>query len=114
LIDMAFQNITPVKLGTGAIAAGLTTLYTVPANTRTFVKDLDISNNNTTTTAASVYLVPNGGSADLTNILIPGISVPGKSILQWTGSQIMNAGDTIQTSASATGMTIIASGGEAV
>src|SRR6266404_2426 len=111
---MAFQNITPVKLGTGSISVGLTTLYTTPANTRTFVNDLDISNNNTTTAAASVYLVPNGGVAALTNILIPGISVPGKSILQWTGSQIMNAGDTIQTSASATGMTIIASGGEAV
>lgn len=111
---MAFQNITPVKLGQAAITVAAAQLYLVPANTRTFVKDIDIANNNTVSTSGSVYLVPNGGSADSTNILIPSISIPGNANLQWTGSQILNAGDSIWTSASATGLTIIASGGEAV
>lgn len=111
---MAFQNITPVKLGQAAITIATATLYTVPANTRTFVKDIDISNNNMVSTSVTVYLVPNGGVAGTGNTLIPNMAVPGNATLQWTGSQILNSGDTIQTAASATGMTISASGGEAV
>ncbi len=109
-----FQDVTPVKLGQSAITVAIATLYTVPANKRAFVKDIDLSNNNATPTAVNVYLVPNGGTAGATNILIPGMSVPNNGMLQWTGSQIMNAGDSIQTSAAATGVTITASGGEAV
>lgn len=111
---MAFQDITPVKLGQGAITVAVSTLYTVPTLTRTFVKDIDIANTNAVSTSVNVYLVPNAGTAGAGNIIIPNISIPANSILQWTGSQVMNVGDTIQTSASTTGTTITASGGEAV
>ena len=42
---MAYNDITPVKLGQAAIGTGVTTLYTVPASTRSFVKNLDIVKN---------------------------------------------------------------------
>jgi hypothetical protein len=41
---MAYNDITPTKLGQAAITASVTTLYTVPASTRAFVKNLDIVN----------------------------------------------------------------------
>ena len=112
---MAFQSITPAKLGQGSIGVALTTRYTTPASTRTLVKDITICN--TSTTAAinvSVYLVPNAGTAGATNILISNAQLPPSGIFQWTGLAVMNAGDFIQDVASATGCTINISGGEAV
>lgn len=112
---MAFNVITPTKLGQGSIATSLTTRYTTPASTRTMVKDITICN--TSTTAAinvSLYLVPSGGSAGVTNIFISNASIPPSGVFQWTGVQIMNAGDFIQDIGSATGCTVNISGGECV
>ena len=111
---MAFQVVTPVKLGQAAIAITLATLYTTPALTRTFVKDIDIGNTTAAAVSVSVYLVPSGGSSTSATILVPAVSIPANSIFQWTGTQILNAGDFIQTIASAVGCTINASGAEAI
>jgi len=111
---MAYNNITPVKLGQAAITTGYTTIYTVPTSTRTFVKDLDIIN--TTAAAVGIYvsLVPSAGTAGTSNALFYNTQLPANTIVQWAGSQILNAGDTIQVKATTTGCTITASGGEAV
>lgn len=112
---MAFDVITPAKLGQGSIAATLTTRYTVPASTRTLVKDITICNTSTTSaTNVSVYLIPSAGTAGVSNILISNVLISPNGLFQWTGVQIMNAGDFIQDIASATGCTINISGGEAV
>jgi len=112
---MAFDVITPVKMGQAAITTGVTTLYTVPTLTRTFVKDIDICNTSSSASATvTVYLVPSGGTAGTGNTLAPGVTIPPNGMFQWSGNQIMNAGDTIQIIASATGCTINAGGGEAV
>jgi len=110
---MAFQTVTPVKLGQAAMLIAPAVLYTVPNATRTFLKDIDIGNATGAPLSVYVYLVASGGSAGPSNVLIPGISVPGNSILQWTGTQVLNTGDTIQVQASGLGCTINASGGEA-
>lgn len=111
---MAYQNITPTKLGQAAITTGVTTLYTVPASTRTLLKDIDIVNTTAGALTVDIYLVPSAGSAGATNALFYGYSINANSNLQWTGTQILNIGDTIQIKASGAGCTIIASGGEAV
>lgn len=114
---MAFQNITPVKLGQSAMPIATAVLYTVPANTRAFIKDIDICNTSTTVLYATVYLVPSGGIAGTSNMLIPSFPInPALSggMFQWGGSQILNAGDTIQIMGSAAGLTINASGAEAI
>jgi len=111
---MAFQIVTPVKLGQAAITTSLATLYTVPASTRTFVKDMDICNTTTGTLTVRIHLVPSAGSAATTNALFYDAPIPPKGNLQWTGTQIMNAGDFIRVVASATGLTITASGAEAI
>ena len=109
---MAFDVITPVKLGQAAITVATATLYTVPASTRAFVKNIDIAN--TTTAAITVNVYIGAGAAAAGNTLIPSISIPANSTLSWEGVQILDATDTIQTDASATGCTITASGAEAV
>jgi hypothetical protein len=109
-----YQAITPLQLGQAAITTSYATIYTVPASTRTYLKDFDIIN----TTSAIVYiyvsLVPSGGTAGTDNALMYYNALPANTTMQWTGSQIMNAGATIQVKASAVGCTITASGGEAV
>lgn len=109
-----YQNITPIKLGQQAITTSYATVYTTPALSRTFVKEFDIIN----TTAAIIYIyvsiVPTGGTAGTANALFYYNALPAYTTMQWTGSQVMNAGDTIQVKASAVGCTITASGGEAV
>lgn len=111
---MAFDVITPAKLGRGAIGATVSIFYTVPSATRTFVKNIDIANTNSTALSVTVYLVPAAGAAGTSNVLIPNITLKGNMPFQWNGVQILNAGDTIQAVASTTGATINISGAEAV
>lgn len=112
---MAYDVITPKKLGQGSIAITNTTRYTVPALTRTFVTAITITNTSTTTaTSISVYLVPSAGAAGTTNILISNASIPPSGTFDWRGTHVMETGDFIVDIASATGCTIYVSGGEAV
>lgn len=110
---MAFQRITPAKLAQAAVTAGTTTIYTVPALTRTMVKELDICNTTAGTLTLNVHLVPSAGSATTANALFYGASISANTTLQWSGLQVLNAGDTIQVQGSGLGLTINASGGEA-
>ena len=110
---MAFDVITPTKLGQAAITTGVTTLYTVPASTRTFLKEFRIANTTAAAINVRVFLVPSAGSAGTSNAFIYDIAVPANNALQYDGVQIMNAGDTIQIQAAAVGLTITASGAEA-
>lgn len=111
---MNYQNIVGTKLGQAALTTGYQTVYTTPANTRTFLKDIDVCNTTTGSIALSLHLVPSGGTAGTDNALFYGYSVPGNGVTQWTGCQIMNAGDTLQARGAAVGLTLTASGGEAV
>jgi hypothetical protein len=120
-----FQNIVPKRLAQAAMTTAFASIYTVPVNTRTFVKDMDICNTTATAVTFSVCLVPytatnTVGTAGTANALLYNVALPANSTMQWTGSQLMNgpanntqAGDTIWVKASATGVTITISGGEA-
>jgi hypothetical protein len=111
---MAFDVITPTKLGQAAITTGVTTLYTVPASTRTILKEFSIANTTGASINVRVFLVPAAGSAATTNAFLYDVPVPNNNALQYNGVQIMNAGETIQIQAASAGLTISASGAEAV
>ncbi len=111
---MAFQNITPTKLGQAAITTGVTTLYTVPASTRTLLKEFSIANTTGSPINVRVFLVPAAGSAATTNAFIYDVPVPNNNALQYNGVQVMNTGDTIQIQAASAGLTISASGAQAI
>ena len=110
---MAFDVITPVKLGQAAITTGVTTRYTVPASTRTLLKEFSIANTTGADINVRVFLVPSAGSAGTSNAFLYDVPVPTANALQYNGIEVLNAGDTIQIQATSTGLTIIASGGEA-
>ena len=111
---MAFDVITPTKLGQAAITVGVTTFYTVPASTRTLLKEFSIANTTAAAINVRVFLVPSAGAAGTGNAFLYDVPVPNNNALQYDGIQVMNAGDTIQIQAAAVGLTITASGAEAV
>jgi hypothetical protein len=111
---MAFDRITPTRFGGAEIAVSptITTVRTTPTGCRDIVKDIDIANNGAAAVTVTVWLVPNGGTAGSSNILVPGVNINAHSSLQWTGTQVLNEGATIQANASAANVSVIASGGE--
>jgi hypothetical protein len=112
---MAYQTIIPTQLGQSLVTDAYTTLYTVPDNTRTFVKAISICNTSSTT-ASNIYmhLVPYGGAASTSNAIFYNNPVVSTATVQYLTSQIMNPGDTIQIKASVTNLLCVtASGGEA-
>jgi len=111
---MAYNNITPIQLGQAAITTGFTTLYTTPANAKTYIKDINICNTTGISCTVSVCLVPSLGSAGAANALIYNLTLFGSDLYRWQGVQIMDPGETLQIKASTTGATITVSGGEAV
>lgn len=108
-----FQNIIGMQLGQAALTTSYATLYTVPTNYRTYIKDIDICN--TTAGAINVYVsfVPSGGTASASNAILYNAVIPAYSTLQWCGAQILNVGGTIQAKGSAAGCTMTVTGGEA-
>lgn len=110
---MNYQNVTPVQLGQAAITTSVATLYTVPTSTRTYLKDINICNTSGSSVNVNVYLVPSGSSAATSNALLYTLAVASHTTYQWSGVQVLTPEQTVQVSASATGCTIIASGGEA-
>lgn len=109
-----FQLIIPTQLGQAPVGTSYAVLYTTPVDTRTYVKGIDICN----TTAASidvyVSIVPSGGTAGASNAIFYAAVLPAYTTLQWSSTQIMSDGGTLQSKASAIGATITASGGEAI
>jgi hypothetical protein len=109
-----YQNVTPQQLTQAAITASITTVYIVPTSTRTYLKDIDICNTTNAAITVNLYLPPTSVAAGTSNALFYGLSVAANTTYHWVGTQILLTGQSIQVSASTTGCTIIASGGEAV
>ena len=115
---MAYQSIIAQKLGQAAVGTSYASIYVVPAATQGYVKDIDISNTTGSTITAYVHLVSAGATAGTTgtnaNALLYNVNVPAYSTVQWTGTQILNAGDSVQVKGSLTGLNITVSGAQAV
>ena len=109
-----YQNVTPKRLGQAAITTSYATAYTVVAGMRSYLKQLDICNTTASSINVYVHIVPESGSATTSNALFYATVVPGASLLQWTGVQILMPGDTLQFKGSAAGLTVTVSGGESV
>lgn len=111
---MAYNNVTPIRLGQTGMNTTYSVLYTAPANARVFLKDFNIMNTTSSTIGVYVSVVPDGQSPNGDNAIFYNVQLPPYTAVQWAGSQILIPGDTLQVKGSAVGCTIIASGGEAV
>lgn len=108
---MAFQSIVGAKLVQSAVTASYVSIYTAPVGSRVYVKDIDLCNTTGSPIGFYVHLVPATNSPGAANALFYNATIPAYTTVQWTGSQILNAGDTIQVKASAVGGTINITGG---
>lgn len=101
------------KLAQGAVATSAGAAeYTVPTGYKTTIKYIDVCNTTNGSLTMALHLVPVGGSAATSNMLIPNAIVQPYSMMQWAGEQILNAGDFIQAIGSGNGLTINISGEE--
>ncbi len=99
------------QLGQANIGTGVT-LYTVPSGYATDVFDINIANTTAAARTVSLYLVPSGGSKGTARALLPGVTVPAKTLVQWTGVQALLAGGFIYAEADVTGVTVTVTGDE--
>jgi hypothetical protein len=109
-----YQVVTPTSLGQAALTTTIATIYTVPALSRAFFKQMSVVNTTAGAVTVNIHLVPSGGAASTANAIYFEYSIAAKGTLDWNGMHVLNTGGTIQAKASATGITITASGGEAV
>lgn len=107
----------PKRLVSGSqLTTSAATYYTVPANTTTTISACTLTNTTAGAVTATVYLVPSGGSAGVTNcILSARVIAAGESYNVGSAiGQTMPADGTLQALAgSATSITLVASGYEA-
>ena len=106
----------PKRLVDGSqLTASAATYYTVPANTLTTVSACTLTNTTGGAITATLYLVPNGGSAGVTNCILSARTIAaGESFNVGSAiGQTLAAGGTLQGLAgSATSITLVASGYE--
>jgi len=111
------MSVTPKTITSAQVAATATTYYTAPANTRSIIKKLTFTNSTAGALTVTVYLVPLGGTAGVTNILISARSVGAGETYECFEAmgQVLQAGGFIQALASsATSITIQGSVAEVV
>lgn len=98
------------------LTGSLATYYSAPALTRTVIKKMTLTNTNDSTAyTVNVHLVPVGGAADNTNLLLNDVTLGAGETLEVFAAEghVMNAGDFFQASASsAAQITFAASGVE--
>jgi hypothetical protein len=113
---VAFDVITPVRLGQGEIATSpsFTTLRTTPVDSVDLVKNIDIANNSTLERIVSIHLVASGDSPSNANIIFPSVTVYANQVVQWSGIQVQDAEGTIQAQADGAGVCVTISGGNGV
>ncbi len=101
------------KLAQGAVTTGAGTLLgTVPTDFKWDIADITISNTTAAPITFKLHLVPSGGSVADSNMFVPNVSIPGNTLIQWTGVQTLNPADFIQGISSASGITISITGNE--
>lgn len=108
----------PKRLVSGSqLTASLATYYTTPANTRTIITKLTLTNTTGTPRTVDIHLIPSGGSATASNQVVDAYLVPAndQKVVYEAVGHVLEAGGFLQAVAdAATAVTIIASGVEVV
>lgn len=92
------MSVTPKAITSAQLTASAATYYTVPANTTSILKALRFVNTDTAARTVTVYLVPSGGTAGATNILISAQAIaPGECWDCYQANwQVLATGGTLQ------------------
>jgi len=90
---------TPKKLVPGSqLTSSAATYYTCPTNTKTLIKKATFTNTDSSARTITLYLVPIGGTAGVTNILSDAVSVASLTTYEAFEAEghILEAGGTLQ------------------
>lgn len=102
------KNLAKAEVGTGAG----TLLYTVPTDFKADIVDIVMSNTTAAPLSLKVHLVPTGGSVADSNMMVPNVSIPANTFIQWRGVQTLLHGGFIQGIASGAGLSVTINGEE--
>lgn len=87
----------------GLLTGSAATYYTVPANTRTIVKEMTFCNTDATTTYTfTLYIVPSAGTAGDANVEFKSVTLQPLESRIFSRTCVMETGSTIQALASTT------------
>jgi len=109
-----YQTVTPMSLGQTAVGTAVSTIYISPKQTLTAIQNIIVANTTGSSATYSIFLVPSAGTAGTANAIFYNTTLAANSTFSLTCFQILSAGWTIQVQASATGLTITASGNQYV
>lgn len=93
---------TEINLSHGLITNGTDTLYTVPASTKTIVKDIWICNTTATAATITIWIDPDGTTAGDAQAILKNYSIPATDFLHISGFWIMAAAATIKATSGTT------------
>lgn len=112
------MSVTAKKIIPGSqLTNAAATYYTAPANTTTQIRKLTFVNNDSSAHTVTVYLVPSGGTAGVTNLLVKAAAIAAGATFEAFEAEghILQTGDFIQALADAgSQVTIQGSGVEIV
>lgn len=103
---------TPKRLYVGKPTTSNGTLYTVPGNTTTIVKNIILTNTAANEVTVNLYFVPNGSSSTSSNQILSSVSISSNTTTVIDMAGVLEEGDKI--SADSTGASIYISGLEVV
>lgn len=97
------------------LTTGNTTLYTVTNPVVNGVlKQILVANYSASSATVTVYIVPSGGTAGNSNIVVPAVSISANSTITLDITQVMNQGDfLVATAGASSAINISVSGYEA-
>jgi hypothetical protein len=87
-----------------------TTQYTCPAGTRTIIDKITASNNSGANQTLAINVVPSGGSAGASNLIVPAktiVDTASPELFPGIVGRVLNPGDFISTLASAASAIVI-------
>lgn len=106
---------TAKKLYLNQPSTSIVTLYIVPASTTTIVKSIKITNTTAIDAKIDLYFVPSGGTPAAANKMISQITVPANGAYREDCTDVLSAGDSIQSAQVTSGaLTVHISGVEVV
>lgn len=101
------------QLGQTQPGTSFATIYTAPASTKTIVKEIVVCNVTGSPVTFDLALVPNAGSAGVTNQIIAGHTIPANTTVTYTYAQVIPTGAFISAKAgTASAITVTISGVE--
>jgi len=106
-----YQTFAPMLLGQAPLTTSAAVIYLAPTQALTAIRSITVVNTSGSTATFNLYLVPPNTTAGASNAIYYTYSLTSGQTLQWLGEQVLGGLWTLQGLASATGITVTASGG---